>query len=181
MRPLTDDELKSVFSKIKFFIGDNIKLLIDRADGEYGFRLHKDRVYYSRLDLIKKAQIFPRKSVQSFGLCIGKFTKSGKFHLHVTALDIIAPYAKNKIWLKESAQMQFLYGQNPLRSGIGRLSEAIPKYDGVVVFSMNDTPLGFGVAAKSTTECRSVVDPLTVVCFNQADVGQYIRNESELQ
>jgi len=29
-------------------IGDNIKLLIDRPDDVYCFRLHKDRVYYVR-------------------------------------------------------------------------------------------------------------------------------------
>lgn len=30
----------------------------------------------------------------SLGSCFGKFTKSGKFHLHITALDYLAPYAK---------------------------------------------------------------------------------------
>ena len=29
-------------------IGDNIKLLLDRPDGTYCFRLHKDRVFYVR-------------------------------------------------------------------------------------------------------------------------------------
>ena len=35
---------------------------------------------------------------------------------------------------------------------------------------------GFGVAAKSTTECKNM-DPMGVVCFHQADVGEYIREE----
>lgn len=30
----------------------------------------------------------------SFGTNFGKFTKTGKFRLHVTALDFLAPYAK---------------------------------------------------------------------------------------
>ena len=29
-------------------IGDSIKLLIDRPDGSYCFRLHKSKVYYVR-------------------------------------------------------------------------------------------------------------------------------------
>lgn len=29
-------------------IGENIKILVDRPDGTYCFRLHKDRVYYMR-------------------------------------------------------------------------------------------------------------------------------------
>ena len=44
---------------------------------------------------------------------------------------------------------------------------------------MNDLPLGFGVAARSTAECRHA-DPLTVVCFQQADIGEYIRSEETL-
>ena len=39
-----------IFS-INFSIGENIKLLIDRPDGTYCFRLHKDRVFYCRYDL----------------------------------------------------------------------------------------------------------------------------------
>ena len=29
-------------------IGENLQLLVDRPDGTYCFRLHKDRVYYVR-------------------------------------------------------------------------------------------------------------------------------------
>lgn len=38
---------------------------------------------------------------------------------------------------------------------------------------------GFGVAAKSTTECK-LADPISIVCFHQADVGEYIRSEETL-
>jgi 60S ribosome subunit biogenesis protein NIP7 len=40
-------------------------------------------------------------------------------------------------------------------------------------------PLGFGVTAKSTSECRSA-DPNAIVVFHQADCGEYLRAESEL-
>jgi len=48
MRPLTDEETEKFFKKLSNYIGDNIKLLLEREDGEYVFRLHKDRVYYCR-------------------------------------------------------------------------------------------------------------------------------------
>ena len=38
MRPLTDEETKIFFEKLSKYIGDNVKLLIDRADGAYCFR-----------------------------------------------------------------------------------------------------------------------------------------------
>lgn len=84
-----------------------------------------------------------------------------------------------KVWLKASAEQQFLYGNHVSKSGLGRITENTPKHQGVVVYSMNDLPLGFGVTARSTAECK-VTDPLTTVCFHQADIGEYIRSEDTL-
>lgn len=46
-----------------------------------------------------------------------------------------------KIWVKASAEQQFLYGNHVLKSGIGRMTENVEKYQGVVIYSMNDLPL----------------------------------------
>ena len=54
----------------------------------------------------------------------------------------MAPYATNKIWLKPNAEQQFLYGHNVTKAGLGRITEDTEKYQGVVVYSMNDLPLG---------------------------------------
>ena len=43
---------------------------------------------------MRKATNVARINLVSLGMCIGKFTKSKKFHLQITALDVIAPYAK---------------------------------------------------------------------------------------
>ncbi|KAK9266318.1 hypothetical protein L1049_017784 [Liquidambar formosana] len=51
--------------------------------------------------------------------------------------------------------------------------------DAVVVFSMSDLPLGFGVAAKSTQDC-SKTEPNGSVVLHQVDVGEYLRMEDEL-
>ena len=94
-------------------------------------------------------------------------------------MDYLAPYAQHKIWLKSSAEQQYLYGHNVMKSGLGRITENTDKYQGVIVHSMNDLPLAFGVAARSTAECRHA-DPMAVVAFHQADIGEYIRNEEHL-
>uniref|UniRef100_A0A3P9P908 NIP7 nucleolar pre-rRNA processing protein n=2 Tax=Poeciliinae TaxID=586240 RepID=A0A3P9P908_POERE len=132
MRPLTEEETKTMFEKLSKYIGENIKLLVDRPDGTYCFRLHQDRVYYMSEKILKLATNFSRDKLISVGTCFGKFTKTKKFRLHITALDFLAPYAK-----------------------------------------------GFGVAAKSTQECRRV-DPMSIVVFHQADVGEFIRSEDTL-
>jgi len=44
---------------------------------------------------------------------------------------------------------------------------------------MADLPIGFGVAAKATSECRHA-DPMNIVAFHQADLGEYIRAEETL-
>ena len=53
-------------------VGENIKLLIDRPDGVYCFRLHKDRVYYVRsvdlcnlLVLCQRPQFCPEKQISN--------------------------------------------------------------------------------------------------------------------
>jgi hypothetical protein len=78
--------------------------------------------------------------------------------------------------VKPSSELSFLYGNNVLKAGLGRITENTAQYQGVVVYSMADVPLGFGVTAKSTQECRKL--PATdVVVFHQADVGEYLREE----
>ena len=67
--------------------------------------------------------------------------------------------------------MQFLYGNNVLKAGLARITENTHSYAGVVIFNMADVPLGFGVMARSTADCRNV-DPTAVVAFHQADVGE---------
>eukprot|EP01116_Phalansterium_solitarium_P014488 TRINITY_DN32188_c0_g1_i1.p1 TRINITY_DN32188_c0_g1~~TRINITY_DN32188_c0_g1_i1.p1 ORF type:complete len:200 (+),score=32.06 TRINITY_DN32188_c0_g1_i1:63-602(+) len=179
MRPLTEEETKVFFEKLSKYIGRNIKYLIERQDEEYCFRLHKDRVYYVSVDIMKKAMNVERKLLVALGTCFGKFTKSGKFKLHVTALDYLAQFAQYKLWVKPSAEMSFLYGRHVLKAGLGRITENTPKNQCCVVFSMSDVPLGFGVTAKSTQDARKM-DPTAIVCFNQADCGEYLRDEEAL-
>ena len=179
MRPLTDEETKSIFEKLTKYIGENVKCLIDRPDGQYCFRLHKDRIYYVKEDIMRKATNIGRQNLMSLGTCFGKFTKGGTFKLQITALDFLSPYAKYKIWIKPGSEQSFLYGHHVQKSGLGRITDNTPQYGGVVVYSMNDTPLGFGATAKSTQQCRHA-DSSDVVCFHQADIGEYLRHEDTL-
>ncbi|XP_055335511.1 60S ribosome subunit biogenesis protein NIP7 homolog [Paramacrobiotus metropolitanus] len=177
--PLTDEEARLVFEKLSKYIGSNIKRLLDRPDGLYCFRLHNDRIFYARESLVKQASVISRDNLASFGTCFGKMTKTGKFRLHITALDFLAPYAQFRVLLKPNAEQQFLYGHNIAISGIHRISDNTPKYAGIVVFSAAETPLGFGVAAKSSAEIKHA-DPIATGIFHQADLGEYIRQENTL-
>lgn len=179
MRRLNEEQTKLVLEKLTKYIGENIKVLIDRPDGVHCFRERKGRVYYISEKILPYANMVSPEKLVSCGTCIGKFTKSGKFKLHITALHLIAPYAQHKIWLKPSAEQQFLYGHHVAKAGLSRITENTPQYQGVVIHSMNDLPLGFGVAAKGTADCK-FVDPMVTVCFHQADIGEYIRAEDSL-
>ncbi|KAL0951363.1 hypothetical protein HGRIS_008067 [Hohenbuehelia grisea] len=177
MRPLTDDESKAVFAKLANFIaslahavltlatdfflqGKNIIHLIDRKDEPYCFRLQKDRVFYVSESSMRLGISVARPNLVSLGTCFGKFSKSGKFKLHITCLDYIAQYAKYKvrgcssfasallfigritqIWIKPNGEMPFLYGNHVVKAHLGRITEDTPEHQGVVVFSMKDVPL----------------------------------------
>ncbi|BDA41998.1 60S ribosome subunit biogenesis protein NIP7 homolog [Coccomyxa sp. Obi] len=179
MRPLTEEETKAVLEKLHKFIGKGIRHLVERTDEDYVLRMHSNRIYYVRESLMRRATNVSRDKLVHLGTCIGKLTHSGKFRLTVGALDVLAQHAKYKVWVKPSAEMQFLYGNHVLKSGLGRITESTPAYTGVVVYSMTDVPLGFGVTAKSTSECRKM-DPSGIVVFHQSDVGEYLRSEEEL-
>eukprot|EP00301_Raphidiophrys_heterophryoidea_P023559 c7401_g1_i1.p1 GENE.c7401_g1_i1~~c7401_g1_i1.p1 ORF type:complete len:185 (-),score=32.87 c7401_g1_i1:176-730(-) len=179
MRPLTEEETKIFFEKLAKYIGSNIKLLLDRPDGQYVFRLQKERVYYVSDDIMRRATNFPRESLVGLGVCFGKFTKTKKFRITITALDYIAQYAQYKVWVKPSAEQSFLYGHHVVKAGLGRITEDTPQNQGVVVLNMSGMPLGFATTAKSTHECRRL-DPTAIVCFHQADVGEYLREEGDI-
>jgi 60S ribosome subunit biogenesis protein NIP7 len=174
MRPLTEDETKTLFLKLSEYIGKNVEKLINRSDERYCFRLLKDRCYYISESLMKAAANISRDNLLHAGTCFGKFTKSGKFRLHITSLDHLAQYAKYKVWIKQSAEMSFLYGNHITKSGLARMTENTPQYAGVVVYNMSDIPLGFGVAAQSTDYCLQL-DPSGNVVLHQADIGDYLR------
>ena len=44
-----------MFEKVYKFIGKDIKSLIERPDGLYCFRLHKNRIYYVSESIMKRA------------------------------------------------------------------------------------------------------------------------------
>eukprot|EP00753_Platysulcus_tardus_P005959 PLAT13814.1.p1 GENE.PLAT13814.1~~PLAT13814.1.p1 ORF type:complete len:206 (+),score=66.50 PLAT13814.1:77-619(+) len=179
MRPLTEDETMLLFEKLSKFIGKNIEALIEPAEEPACFRLHENRVYYMTESMMRKAAHFGRDDLACVGTCFGKFTKTGKFRLYITALDHLAALALHKVWVKSGSEMLFLYGNHVLKSGLARITEDVPRYAGVVVYNMSDIPLGFGVAAQSTEACR-VMDPTGVVVLHQADIGEYLRIEDEL-
>ncbi|KAJ6637372.1 60S ribosome subunit biogenesis protein NIP7 like [Pseudolycoriella hygida] len=179
MKRLSDERAKIFFEKLTKYIGTNAKQLIDRPDGTYCFRENKNKVYYASEKLIKLAENIKPKDLVCVGTCLGKFSKTNKFKFSITALNYLAPYAQYKIWVKSSCEQQFLYGNHISKSGLGRITENTPKYQGAVVYSMSDVPLGFGVVARSTSDCK-MADPLATVCFHQSDIGEYLRSEDTL-
>jgi 60S ribosome subunit biogenesis protein NIP7 len=98
--------------------------------------------------------------------------------IHINSIAVLAEHARYKVWVKANGEMPFLYGGHILKAHVGRWSEDCPEHQGVIVYSMNDTPLGFGVTARSTQEAR--LDPTGITCFRQADCGEYLRDEDSL-
>lgn len=125
--------------------------------------------------------LFPviRAFSDSKNLTIGKFTKTGKFRIHITALPILAEHARYKVWVRDNGVMPFLYGGNVVKAHVARCSDDIPEHQGVVIYDIHDNPLGFGVTARSTVEMRHM-EPTAISCFRQADCGEYLRDEDGL-
>ncbi|KAI3647451.1 hypothetical protein MP228_007672 [Amoeboaphelidium protococcarum] len=193
MRPLTEQETRSLFEKLAKYIGKNIVHLIESKDGQepHCFRLHKDKIYYVPQNIMLRATNVGRKELMSLGTCMGKLSpKTGKFNMQIGALQVIAPHALHRVWLKVQGEMPFLYGNHVIKAHLqkitsgggngGGASAEIPQGSGVVIYAHDgETPLGFGVFAKSSIDCQRV-DPTGIVVFHQADVGEYLREEETL-
>ena len=127
MRPLEESEVAQVFEKLFKFIGKNLRNVLESGDDDGGdeesfcFRLHKNRVYYVRDRVVKRATNISRDNLVTLGQNIGKFTHSGKFRLTIGALDLLAAHAKHKMWVKPTSEMSFLYGNHLLKSGATRV------------------------------------------------------------
>jgi len=107
-------ETKAVFEKLHKYIGKNIRRLVEAPssnDGEGGaastsnnnneesafvFRLHRNRVYYVRASLMRRATSVSRDKLVHLGTAVGRLTHSGKFRLTVGALDLLSQHAKYK-------------------------------------------------------------------------------------
>jgi 60S ribosome subunit biogenesis protein NIP7 len=146
---------------------------------------------------MRQAASVARPNLVSLGTCLGKFSKTGKFRLHITSLDWLAKFAKYKVpfgawllleahreqvWIKPNGEMPYLYGNHVVKAHLGRITEDTPEHQGVVIFNMSDIPLaslcfvdevalirvqGFGVTARSTVDTRKL-DPTAILAFNQA-------------
>ena len=140
------------------------------GDSPNVFRLIKNRVFFINHELVKLSTNVPKEEILCAGVQVGKFTKGGKFRLNVTCLDFISKYTKNKIWVKSSGEMPYLYGNHVIKAHIARMTDNIPQYAPVCVYNLGDLPLGFGVAARGTLQTKEL-EPTAVVIFNQADTG----------
>jgi 60S ribosome subunit biogenesis protein NIP7 len=123
MRQLTEEETKTLFSKLAHYTGRSLNSLIAPTDGgqQMVFRLQGSRVrpchnaqwpcgilclltqgfqvYYMPLAIANLATSIPRDNLLSAGTQMGKFTKTGKFRLNLTCLDVVAPHARYKVYL----------------------------------------------------------------------------------
>ena len=179
MRSLNEDETKKLFAKLSKYIGANTKHLIERKDEEWCFRFHNNRIWYMPARLEKFASSVARKSLMGIGVLFAKVTHNGHVHVQITALEYLAQFAMFRVWVKPAQEQSFLYGNHINRSGLGRITENTPQYQGVAVFSMADVPLGFGVTAQGTLQCRKC-EMNTTVLFHEADIGEFLRDEATL-
>ncbi|KAJ5195930.1 hypothetical protein N7449_006409 [Penicillium cf. viridicatum] len=188
MRSLTEEETRTLFTKLASYTGRSLNSLITPAeDGTLSvFRLQGSRVYYVNKEIANLSVSFPRENLLAIGTMIGKFTKAsaigsvtGKFRINLTALDLLAQHARYKVWIKANGVMPLLYGGSVLKAHVARFSEDVPENAGVVIMDSNDVALGFGVTARSSAQIAKL-DPTSIAVHRQADAGEYLREEDTL-
>lgn len=175
MRTLKSEEEKKVLDKLQIYIGDHHKDLLS----DYELRLNNQRVYLIKKELLKAISQIGRDKIASCGITLGKVTKTENFRISVTAMYVLSQYALHKVWIKASAEMNYLYGNNALKSHIFKISENIPMNGAVFVYNQRDIPLGFGLVSVNPNSYTKARGGDSVI-LTQADTGEYIRNEKNL-
>ncbi|CDM31258.1 60S ribosome subunit biogenesis protein NIP7 [Penicillium roqueforti FM164] len=173
MRSLTEEETRTLFTKLASYTGRSLNSLITPAeDGSMSvFRLQGSRVYYVNKEIANLSISFPRDQLLSMGTMIGKYTKA--------TLDLLAQHARYKVWIKANGVMPLLYGGSVLKAHVARFSEDVAENQGIVILDSNDVPLGFGVTARSSAQIAKL-DPTSIAIHRQADAGEYLREEDTL-
>ena len=68
-RGATAQETKAVFEKLHKFLGKGIRHLVERSDEDYVLRLNRNRVYYVRESLMRRATNVRRPCLAGPVLC----------------------------------------------------------------------------------------------------------------
>ncbi|KAM0676813.1 ribosome biosynthesis protein nip7 [Binucleata daphniae] len=139
------------------------------------FYFHNQKVLIVKPELVKHTSSISRKDLVSCGSIIGKFTKTKKFHLIITAV-CLSQYALHKVWIKNSAEMNYLYGNDALKSHILKMSDECKVNKYCFVYNQSDFCLGFGVLSKGKDDLETC-DGNTVVVKRMTDCGEYLREQ----
>ncbi|KAF7703920.1 60S ribosome subunit biogenesis protein nip7 [Cucumispora dikerogammari] len=176
MREINQTEQSKIFKKLTSFIGtSNINTLFTE-NKDTKLMLHNKNIYLLKTAMLKHLSCVPNESLHHAGLLIGKLTKTNNFFLHVSSLSYLSKYCLNKVWIKKSAEMNVLYGNNIIKSHIFKISDQLEVNAFVVIFNSEDVILGFGV----TTRDSKGIDGMeggSVAIINQSDNGVYLRDE----
>lgn len=76
MRPLTETETQTLFTKLANYTGNSLKNLISPTENgpnpdRHVFRLHKSRCYYVRLSIANLATSVSTDNLLCLGTCLG--------------------------------------------------------------------------------------------------------------
>lgn len=140
------------------------------------FKVQKNRIFFSSLFLYSRIFNFAKKRIGSFGICIGRFSHSRKLKFLIPFLNLLL---KNKgvfsAVLNGEGEKSFLFGKHVEKKNVSKISKNIFKNDGIVLFSKNKIPIGFGETLKSIVFIAKF-DSKMILFINQGDTGLYVRS-----
>lgn len=175
MRKLTQEEIKKVNLKLTGIIGSNTQVIFDK----YTPYLHNKNIFLLTENEFKILSNIPQKNIILAGKHIGKFTRSDRFFVKISSLNILEQYASKKVWVKWSAEMNVLYGNNVSKSHVLKTSEDIGKNEVVFLYNPKDTLLGYGVTTRDGISFEKA-DHHSSYIIRQCDMGEFLRNEQKI-
>jgi 60S ribosome subunit biogenesis protein NIP7 len=176
MRVLLKEEIRLFLIKVVKYQGDEIiDFLKDNKFTNCTYRLQRGRIFYSSYSIIAKAGNFLKNKIGSIGICIGRFSKTGKFFILIPGEVLMEKILKKKIVpLTLKGEKIFLYGSHLSKDMIHEISNNLKKGDGIVLKGMNGLIIGLGELLKSIIFVK-ISRQKEMLLLNHADIGCYIR------
>lgn len=175
MRKITETEQKKITSKLsKIFDISNSSFLKEK-----NLYYHNKNIFIIPPNIYKNISTFPKNKIKFCGKHLGKFTRSENFYLKISCLNLLKDFINKKIWIKYSAENNFLYGNNVLKSHVFKVSENINKNEIVFLFNQNDLLLGFGITTRNYCDFEKADHNSTYV-IRQCDKGEFLRDEQRI-
>ncbi|BFU20411.1 hypothetical protein EHI2019_000987200 [Entamoeba histolytica] len=108
-----------------------------------------------------------------------RLQKDRVYYVRLSIAEQATTIGRENLLSLGTSETSFLYGNHLVKNGISKITDNMARNIGCVMFNENDIANGFGTTACSSVE-YSRISATGIVCYNQGELGEYLREEDTM-